>query len=84
MWADNPGIQVFNSICEGLYEAGTGCDNRIWSDGEKILVESEMLAENIADLIDAIAGTQVVVTGYYDPDDGEVDAYSGFYYVDIG
>ena len=61
-------------------------DHRIWTDGNDILCETEQTAEAIADLFDAMYGDQVVNTGYYDPEEnksGEVDQYTGFYYVTV-
>lgn len=63
-------------------------DYRIWSNGEDILCETEQLAENIADLLDAIYGGQSATTGYYD--DEYIDDFgteetneNGWYYVHI-
>ncbi len=78
--------KVFDMICELLPKTN---DHRIWSNGEEILCENEAIAENIADLIDAICGGQAAVTGYYDEEwhidslgneDTNVD---GFYYVNM-
>ena len=50
---------------------------KIWSDGEQLLTETE------SDLVDDCCTT----TGYYDPDEdkrnGELDEYSGYYYVSL-
>ena len=47
----------------------------------------EQLAENIADLFDALYACQTVNTGYYDPEEdarnNEVDSHTGFYYVTV-
>lgn len=62
-------------------------DYRIWSDNDEILCETENLAENIADLIDALYGEQTVNTGFYDPEEdvrnNEVTETTGWYYVSI-
>ena len=42
-------------------------DHRIWSDGDMIYCETEQLAEDGADLIDAMYGAPVAVTGSISP-----------------
>lgn len=75
---------VLDSICKLLPHTN---DYRIWSDGTEILCETEQLAENIADLFDALYAAQTVNTGYYDPAEdernNEVDSRTGFYYVTV-
>lgn len=75
---------LLSSLCGLLPNTN---DFRIWSDGEEILCENEQLAENIADLIDAMYGEQTVNTGYYDPAEdkrnNEVDSHTGFFYVTV-
>ena len=63
-------------------------EHRIWSpDGDEILCETEQLAEDIADFIDALYGIPVANTGYYDPEEdarnGETNQWTGYYYVTI-
>ncbi len=57
----------------------------IWSDGDLILCESELVIDLIADLLDG-AG-YIVATGYYDPDEdrqsGTENEYTGNWYVTI-
>lgn len=59
----------------------------VWTDGVEILCRREEIAERIANVIEAIAGTKEAHTGYYDPFDdarsGEVDNHTGWYYVDF-
>lgn len=62
---------------------------RIWSkDGDEILCENEQIAENLADLFDAMYGESTVNTGYYDPEEdernGETDERTGYWYVSVG
>jgi len=69
-----------------LTHAEDDCPTYIWSDGEKILCESELVINVLADIFDA-AG-YVAVTGYYDPEEEErigcpKDEYTGNYYVDV-
>lgn len=58
---------------------------KIRSDGEQLLTETEELANALADLIDLVDDCQT--TGYYDPEEdaksGEVDEYTGYYYVSL-
>ena len=77
--------EIFDGICEQLPKTN---DYRIWSNGEEILCESMELAENIADLVDALYGGQAATTGYYEDeyiDDGgnEDTNENGWYYVHI-
>lgn len=68
-----------------------GYSDMIWSDGEEILVNSERMANNIADAIQLLYLSQgegiVVNTGYYSPKEdkrnNEEDKYTGWYYVSI-
>lgn len=62
---------------------------RIWAtDNDEILCENEQIAENIADLFDAMYGEPTVNTGYYDPEEdgknGETDKRTGYWYVSVG
>jgi len=54
---------------------------------DEILCAEESEAEAIANLFDQLYGEGVCNTGYYDPIEdernGELDAYSGLYYVTI-
>ena len=60
---------------------------RIGTDGMEIFCDTEQLAENIADFIDAIYSGPVSTTGYYDPEATQLwyepDYHTGWYYVDI-
>lgn len=83
---------IFEELCEvlekkpALTHAEDYCPTYIWSDGEKILCESKLVIDLIADILDA-AG-YVAVTGYYDPEEEKCiscpkDEYTGNYYVDV-
>ena len=52
-----------------------------------ILCDSEARANAIADMVDALYGDKVSVTGYYDPKEdkngGTIDGATGWYYVDV-
>lgn len=56
-------------------------------DGDEILSAEESEVEAIANLFDQLYGEGTCNTGYYDPIEdernGEVDAYTGLYYVSI-
>lgn len=66
-------------------------DGIIWADEDEILVKTELAANTIADLIEALYRTQgediLVNTGYYDPEEdkrnNEEDRYTGWWYVNI-
>lgn len=75
---------VLDSVCRLLpHENGY----RIWASGDEILCETEQLAENIADLFDAMLGYPDMKTGYYDPEEdarnNEVDDHTGYYYATL-
>lgn len=67
-------------------------DGDILSSGDEILVKTESAADAIADMLEALykaQGEEVLInTGYYDPVEdernGEVDKYTGWWYVTIG
>jgi len=56
-------------------------------DGDEILSAYRDEVEILANLFDQLYGEGTVNTGYYDPEEdernGELDAYSGLYYVTI-
>lgn len=56
-------------------------------DGTEILSANESEVEAIANLFDQLYGEGTCNTGYYDPTEdernGEIDAYTGLYYVSI-
>jgi hypothetical protein len=58
---------------------------KFWSNDEEILSKDEVAINYVADLMDTIGYD--AVTGYYDPEEdernGEVDEYTGYYYVSI-
>ncbi len=60
---------------------------RFWYDGNEILCRNEDEADAVANFIDSIIGDSCTHTGYYDPAEdersGEVDAHTGYYYVDF-
>lgn len=57
------------------------------ADGTEILSTEEGEVEALANFFDQLYGEGTVNTGYYDPEEdkrnGEVDAYTGLYYVTI-
>lgn len=60
---------------------------QFWFDGSEILCKKESDADAVADFIDALCGEAVCHTGFYDPDEdrrnGEVDAHTGYWYIDF-
>lgn len=79
---------LWKQIVEGLPSEPT---RSIWSDGNYILCRTESMANAIADLLDSLYATlgqnASSVTGFFEPKDdlhsGEVDALTGWWYVDI-
>ena len=57
-------------------------------DGTEILSTEESEIETLANLFDQLYDMGTCTTGYYDPEEdelnGEVDAYTGLYYLSIG
>ncbi len=55
--------------------------------GDELLCKTETQAEGIADFLEDL-GFEDVRTGYYDPEEdkrnGEVDQYTGWYYINWG
>ena len=58
---------------------------KFWANDDEILSKDEVAINYVADLLDTIGYD--AVTGYYDPEEdernGEVDEYTGYYYVSI-
>lgn len=67
-------------------------NNNIWSVGDEILCKTESAANTLADMLELLYRSQgedvLINTGYYDPVEdernGEVDRYTGWWYVNIG
>ena len=78
----------FEKICHAL---PISPERRIWSDGEQIYCKDEAAAETVAELIECLymmdGKCLQTHTVYYDPAEdqcnGEIDEYSGWYYVSI-
>lgn len=77
LWAD---------ICKRLPKCPSSSRHGIWTDGQEILCDNEVMAELIADFLEDL-GFDYVKTGFYDPEEdhreGCVDSHTGFYYVDV-
>lgn len=81
-------IDWFDEICKRLRDYSEG---DIWSAGDEILCKTESAADAIADLIESLYRSDdeevMVNTGYYDPEEdernGEVDRFTGWWYVNI-
>lgn len=81
-------INWFEKITERLRDYSEG---DIWTSGDEILVKTESAADAIADMLETLYKTQgeeiLVNTGYYDLEEdernGEVDRYTGWWYVNI-
>ena len=66
-------------------------DGEIWSCGDEILCKTESAADALADMLECLyisQGEEILVnTGYYDPEEdarnGELDRYTGWWYVNI-
>ena len=64
----------------------------IWSDGGEILCKTESIADSLANVFEDLYKAEdeevFMNTGYYDPIEdersGEVDKYTGWWYVNIG
>ena len=80
--------EILDAFFESLpYRVWSEEDVLLWTDGSEILCKNEWLADTLADVIDHLAGETVAHTGYYDPEEdkisGEVDKYTGWYYIDF-
>ena len=78
--------KLFFAIMEAL--DNTEVENpKFWTDSEKIMSKDKAAISGIADLLDDVAGCGVCCTGYYDPEEdkrnGEVDKYTGYYYLEL-
>ena len=81
-------INWFTEIANRLRDYSEG---DIWTNGDEILVKTESAADAIADMFETMyksQGEEILVNiGYYDPvedeKNGEVDRYTGWWYVNI-
>ena len=73
-----------------VVKALTSCPQKnIWSTGDEILCKTESAADALADMFEGLYAASnedvLVNTGYYDPEEdernGEVDRYTGWWYV---
>lgn len=73
------------SAMDVAVEDGDYTKNHIRHEGTEILCDTEARADGVADFLEAL-GFSYVRTGYYDPVEdernGEVDEYTGWWYVD--
>lgn len=78
--------EAITAALDVAVEDGIYTQNKIRHEGTEILCDTESRAEAIADFLEAL-GFSYVRTGYYDPEEdernGEVDSYTGWYYVDF-
>jgi hypothetical protein len=81
-------VNCFERIVERLREEP---DGYIWSNGDEIFCKTEDVANALADMLECMYkahGEEILVnTGYFDPVEdernGEVDRYTGWWYVTI-
>lgn len=81
-------IEWFDVIAERLRDYSEG---EIWCVGDEILCKTEEVADALADMFECLYGAQgeeiLINTGYYDPIEdirnGEVDKFTGWWYVNI-
>lgn len=81
-------VDWFEKITERLRDYS---DGEIWTNGDEILCKTESAVDAIADMLVTLYKTQgdeiLVNTGYYDPmedeKNGEVDRYTGWWYINI-
>lgn len=81
-------VNWFQEITDRLHDDPEG---DVWSSGDEILCKTEEVADAFADMFECLYGAQgediLINTGYYNPADdernGEVDRYTGWWYVNI-
>lgn len=81
-------VNWFEKITERLRDYSEG---EIWTSGDEILCKTESAVNAIADMLVTLykaQGDEILVnTGYYDPiedeKNGEIDRYTGWWYVNI-
>jgi len=76
---------LWKEICGCLMAYCDDVDNHgFWSDGDQILCPTKIHADIVADFLEAL-GFGCLNSGYYDPAEdelnGEVDEYTGYWYV---
>ncbi len=81
-------VDWFQEIANRLRDYSEG---PVWSDSGEILCKSESAADALADMFECLYKAQdeevLINTGFYDPEDdarnGELDRYTGWWYVNI-
>ena len=81
-------VNWFEDITDRLRDYSEG---DIWTTGNEILCKTEEVANALADMFECLYkahGEEIIVnTGYYDPVEdernGEVDRYTGWWYINI-
>ena len=81
-------IDWFKEIANRLRDYSEG---NIWSTCDEILCKTEEVADALADMFECLYGAQgeeiLVNTGYYDPIEdkrnGELDRFTGWWYVNV-
>ncbi len=53
-----------------------------WTDGDEILCKKEAATEAVANFLEDL-GIDIVLTGFYDPEEPPLDEHSGYHYISI-
>lgn len=80
---------IWENVLDALPESPSG---EIWTNGDDILVNSENLAERVANMLEVVYKacdeSVQLVTGYFDPEEDkqneEEDKCTGWWYINIG
>ncbi len=81
-------INWFQEIANRLRDYSEG---EIWSAGDEIYCKTESAADALADMFECLYKAQdeevLINTGFYDPEEdarnGELDRYTGWWYINI-
>ena len=79
--------KIVDNLLIGLPSTPCSARNGLWSSHGAILCQTEQIAEALATALEAILGTEIVSTSYYDPAedarDGVCDDFTGWYCIDF-
>ena len=79
---DSPLELNFTALLALLSKNPEDSRHGFWTDGDEILCKKEAATEAVANFLGDL-GIDIVLTGFYDPEEPPLDEHSGYHYISI-